>query len=74
MTSIANHLWQSTLFAILAWMLTLTLKKNRAAARYWIWLAASIKFLVPLSVLVALGGRSEGGRLRWSRCRVPSQW
>ena len=57
MIAVANHLWQSTLFALLAWALTLTLKKNRAAARYWIWLAASVKFLIPLSVLVALGGQ-----------------
>ena len=46
---LANHLWQSTLFAVIAWLLTLALRKNRAAMRYWIWLAASIKFLIPFS-------------------------
>ena len=57
MIPLANHLWQSTLFAFLAWVLTLTLKKNRAAARYWIWLAASVKFLIPLSLFVWLGSQ-----------------
>jgi uncharacterized protein (TIGR03435 family) len=50
-----NHLWQSTLFAVVAWLLTLALKKNRASIRYWIWFAASVKFLIPLSLLVSAG-------------------
>jgi bla regulator protein BlaR1 len=52
---IANHLWQSTLFAILAGLLTLPLQKNQARIRYGLWLAASMKFLVPFSLLIALG-------------------
>jgi bla regulator protein blaR1 len=51
-----NHLWQSTLFAGVAGLLTLALRKNPARVRYWVWLAASCKFLIPLSVLIALGG------------------
>src|SRR6185503_1457572 len=58
-TPIANHLWQSTLFAAAALLLTLVLRKNRAQSRYWLWLAASIKFLVPFSLLVNLGGQFE---------------
>ena len=53
---IANHLWQSTLFAGIAGLLTLLLRKNRAHARYCLWLAASAKFLVPFSLLMLLGG------------------
>ena len=53
---VANHLWQSTLFAGVAWLLTLALRNNRARVRHWVWLAASCKFLVPLSALIALGG------------------
>jgi len=49
---LANHLWQSTLFAAVAGLLTLALRKNRAQTRYWLWLAASVKFLIPFSVLV----------------------
>src|SRR5580704_8709091 len=51
----ANHLWQSTLFAGVAGLLTLGLQKNRARVRHWVWLAASCKFLIPLSALIVLG-------------------
>jgi uncharacterized protein (TIGR03435 family) len=64
---LGNHLWQSTLVAVAAGLLTLALRKNHARARYWLWLAASLKFLVPFSWLVALGNRLE-----WSRGTVPS--
>src|SRR5438105_14770989 len=53
---IANHLWQSTVFVAAAGLLTLALRRNRASVRYGIWLAASLKFLVPFSLLVSLGG------------------
>ena len=53
---VANHLWQSTLFAGIAGLLTLLLKNNRAHARYCLWLAASAKFLVPFSLLMLVGG------------------
>ena len=55
----ANHLWQSTLFAGLAVLLTLALRKNRAQMRYWLWLSASIKFLIPFSLLVSVGSLFE---------------
>jgi hypothetical protein len=50
---IANHLWQSTLFAGTAGLLTLALRRNPARVRHWVWVAASLKFLVPFSLLVA---------------------
>ena len=53
--SFADHLWQSTLFAAVAGLLTLALRRNHARLRHSIWLAASFKFLIPLSVLIALG-------------------
>jgi hypothetical protein len=59
--ALGNHLWQSTLFAVVAGLLTLLLKKNHARARYWLWLAASVKFLIPFSLLVGIGTR-----LAWS--------
>src|SRR5450432_862030 len=55
--ALADHLWQSSLFALAAGILTLTLRKNHARARYWLWLAASVKFLVPFSWLISLGSR-----------------
>jgi uncharacterized protein (TIGR03435 family) len=66
--SIGNHLWQSTLFAAAAGLLTLMLRKNHARARYWLWLAASLKFLVPFSLLTGLGSR-----LAWSRGAATTQ-
>lgn len=52
---LANHLWQSTVFAGVAALLTLMLRKNHAQARYLVWLTASVKFLVPFSLLVSVG-------------------
>jgi len=44
--------------AAVAWLLTLTLRRNRASVRYWIWLAVSAKFLIPFSLLVAAGSQT----------------
>src|SRR5207302_8612112 len=55
--AVGNHLWQSTLFAAAAWLITIALRGNSAQARYRVWLAASLKFLVPFSLLVAMGGK-----------------
>ena len=54
---LANHLWQSTLFAGMAGLLTLLLRNNRARVRHWVWLVVSWKFLIPFSALVSLGDR-----------------
>ena len=59
LSAVANHLWQSTIFAAAAMLLTLPLRSNSASARYWIWLAASVKFLVPFSLLVSAGSFLE---------------
>ncbi len=59
--ALGDHLWQSTLFAVVAGLLTLILRNNHARARYWLWLAASMKFLIPFSLLVAMGSH-----LPWS--------
>lgn len=53
---VVNHLWQSTLSVGIAWLLAVALKKNCARARYWVWFAASLKFLLPFSFLIAGGG------------------
>jgi bla regulator protein blaR1 len=59
--ALTNHLWQSTVFGAMAWLLTLVLRNNHARARYWVWLAASVKFLVPFAFLVALGNHFDFG-------------
>jgi beta-lactamase regulating signal transducer with metallopeptidase domain len=51
-----DHLWQSTLCAVAAGLLTLAFRNVRASVRFLIWFAASAKFLVPFSLLVWLGG------------------
>jgi uncharacterized protein (TIGR03435 family) len=53
--AVANHLWQSTLFAAAIASLALVLRNNHASTRYWLWFAASLKFLLPFSLLVFLG-------------------
>ena len=62
---LVNHLWQSTVFAILAGLLTLAFRQNRAQVRYWLWFCASVKFLVPFALLLTLGsylGRSTAAK------------
>jgi uncharacterized protein (TIGR03435 family) len=54
-TLIANHLWQSTLFAAACGGATLALRKNRAQIRHGLWIAASVKFLIPFAAIVAIG-------------------
>lgn len=66
-SALGDHLWQSTLFAAAAALLTLTLRKHRAGARYGLWLVASLKFLVPFSFLAGLGSQ-----LAWLRGPAPS--
>ena len=56
---LTNHLWQSTLFAVAAGLLAIAFRKNRAQIRYWLWLSASLKFLVPFSLLMSLGSHLE---------------
>jgi bla regulator protein blaR1 len=60
--TILNHLWQSTLFAVAVWLLTLMLSRNAARTRYWLWLAASVKFLIPFSLLVTVGSLLDARR------------
>jgi beta-lactamase regulating signal transducer with metallopeptidase domain len=54
--ALLDHLWQSTLFLGCAALLTLMLRRNPARIRYRLWLAASLKFLLPFSLLIKLGG------------------
>ncbi len=56
---LANHLWQSTLVAGVAVLLTLLLRKNSARVLYSLWFVASLKFLIPFSLLMSFGHRLE---------------
>jgi bla regulator protein blaR1 len=54
-----DHLWQSTAFVVAPALLALVLKNNKARMRYWLWLAASLKFLIPFALLVGMGSHIE---------------
>jgi bla regulator protein blaR1 len=66
--AVATHLWQSSLFTLAVWLATLALRRNRAAVRHGLWLAASVKFLVPLSLLMGLGSHIE-----WRKAPAPTR-
>jgi uncharacterized protein (TIGR03435 family) len=72
---LTNHLWQSTCFAVAAGVLTAAFRGNRAKVRYWLWLSASLKFLVPFSLLMSLGNhleRAPAARNLAARIAVPA--
>ena len=56
MAALTNHLWQSTLFGMGAALIAAALRRNGAHVRYRVWFVASLKFLVPFSLLMSLGG------------------
>src|SRR5690348_767047 len=57
--ALINHIWQSTLFAAAAGLLILAFRTNRARVRYWLWFSASVKFLVPFTLLMSLGSHLQ---------------
>lgn len=56
-----DHLWQSTLFAVAIAALAWALRRNGAHVRYWLWLTASVKFLIPFSLLTFAGSQLGSG-------------
>src|SRR5579872_6479724 len=52
---ILDHLWQSSVVALLIGALTLLFRNNSAGVRHGLWFAASLKFLFPFSLLTLLG-------------------
>jgi bla regulator protein BlaR1 len=63
---VGNHLWQSTLFIFTIWLLTFVFRHHHAKTRYWLWFAASMKFLLPFYLLVLLGSH-----LTWLQRTAP---
>ena len=57
MSALADHLWQSTWFGCAAWLLAFLVRKDSARVRYWVWSAASVKFLVPFAWLSWIGNQ-----------------
>src|SRR5262245_20723959 len=54
-----NHLWQATIFFLIALIVSFFLRGGPARARYFVWLAAALKFAVP-SVLIVMTLNSAG--------------
>jgi TonB family protein len=63
LADIVNHLWQSTLLVAAIGALAWLLREHGAHTRYWLWWAASVKFLVPFSLLTLLGDSLAGAEL-----------
>jgi|RhiMethySRZTD1v2_1073278.scaffolds.fasta_scaffold02635_21 bla regulator protein blaR1 len=61
-----NHVWQSTLSAGVIAVVAFALRHNRARLRYGLWLAASVKFLVPFAAMAAVGGL-----VQWQQAPTP---
>ena len=53
--ALLNHLWQSTFCAGLAALLAIALRHSPAQIRHAVWVWASVKFLLPFSILIAAG-------------------
>ena len=69
--AVLAHLWQSTLVAGALALVALAFRRAHAQTRYWIWFAASVKFLIPFATLTSLGTR-----LQWREAlsSAPPEW
>ncbi|HEY4086022.1 MAG TPA: M56 family metallopeptidase, partial [Bryobacteraceae bacterium] len=59
MDALLNHLWQSTTFAVIVAIAAAILRRHSPRLRYWLWLAASAKFLVPFSLILVTGAHIQ---------------
>ena len=55
---LANHLWQATLFSLLALAAAFSLRRAPARARYFAWLVALLKFALPSFFLFFLASQA----------------
>lgn len=55
---LANHLWQATLFSLLALAAAVSLRRAPARARYFAWLVALLKFALPSVLLFFLAAQA----------------
>ncbi len=55
--SIADHLWQSTLFALILLAASLVLRRAPARRRHTLWLLVSAKFALPVAFVVYLAAQ-----------------
>ncbi|KAA6462002.1 TIGR03435 family protein [Acidobacteria bacterium AB60] len=55
--TLVAHLWQSTAMVLVAWLMTAAMRESPARTRFFIWLTAYLKFLIPFALLTRLGAR-----------------
>lgn len=55
---LANHLWQATLFSLLALAAAVSLRRAPARARYFAWMVALTKFALPSAFLFFLASQA----------------
>ncbi|HEV7890583.1 MAG TPA: M56 family metallopeptidase [Pyrinomonadaceae bacterium] len=55
---LANHLWQATLFSLLALAAAVALRRAPARARYFAWLVALLKFALPSVLLFFIAAQA----------------
>src|SRR4051812_34622265 len=56
LTSLVDHLWQSIACSAVVCGLVFVARRNSATLQLWLWRLAALKFLLPFSLLFALGG------------------
>ena len=61
------HLLYASVVWLAAWLLT-SMPRGSATTKYWIWVATSLNFLLPLG---ALPGRVWPSRVAWFTANVP---
>jgi hypothetical protein len=56
LAALVDHLWQSVLVFVVLWLGAVLARGGAARVRLWIWRIAALKFVVPFSLLFAVGG------------------
>ncbi len=72
LSELANHMWQTTIFVGIVAAITHAMRGNRACVRHAMWLAASVKFALPFSLLVAVGSAIEWPRTPLALASTPN--
>ncbi len=70
--ALVNHLWQTTGVAVVVCAMAMMLRRNQAKLRFRLWLLASLKFLLPFSLLMAAGQHLRPAMVEPVQSRVVS--
>lgn len=54
--ALVDHLWQSVCVFFVLWLGVILARGVASSVRLWMWRIAALKFLIPFSVLFAIGG------------------